>query len=53
MDFLIIINFNKTFANLSAEEFIKKILFKKIKSKYIFVSKNFKFGKKRLGDIKT
>ena len=27
LDFLIIINFNKTFANLSAEEFIKKILF--------------------------
>jgi len=53
LDFLIIINFNKTFANLSAEEFIKKILFKKIKSKYVFVSKNFKFGKKRLGDIKT
>ena len=53
LDFLIIINFNKIFANLNAEEFIKKVLFKKIKSKYIFVSKNFKFGKKRLGDIKT
>jgi len=53
LDFLIIINFNRIFADLRAEEFIKKFLFKKIKSKYVFVSKNFKFGKKRLGDIKT
>ena len=53
LDFLVIINFNKKFSNLRAEDFIEKILFKKLKSKYIFVSKNFKFGKKRLGDIKT
>jgi riboflavin kinase/FMN adenylyltransferase len=53
LDFLVIINFNKTFSNLNAENFIKKILFKKLKSRYIFVSKNFKFGKKRVGDIKT
>jgi riboflavin kinase/FMN adenylyltransferase len=53
LDFLIIINFNKTFSNLNAEDFIKKILFKKLKSKYIFVSRNFKFGKKRIGNIKT
>jgi riboflavin kinase/FMN adenylyltransferase len=53
LDFLVIINFNKNFSNLRAEDFIEKILFKKLKSKYIFVSKNFKFGKKRLGDIKT
>ena len=53
LDFLIVINFNKSFSNLSAEKFIKKILFKKLKSKYIFVSRNFKFGKKRLGNIDT
>ena len=53
LDFVIIINFNKKFSNVSAEAFIEKILFKKLKSKYIFVSKNFKFGKKRLGDIVT
>jgi riboflavin kinase/FMN adenylyltransferase len=53
LDFLVIINFNKNFSNLKAEEFIKKILFKKLKSRYIFVSRNFKFGKKRVGDIKT
>ena len=53
LDFLVIINFSKNFSNLSAEDFIKKILFKDIGSKYIFVSQNFKFGKKRLGNIKT
>jgi len=53
LDFLIVINFNKTFSNLSAENFVKKILFEKLKSKYIFISKNFRFGKKRLGNIKT
>ena len=53
LDFLIIINFNESFSNLSAEDFIKKILFEKLKCKYIFISQNFRFGKKRLGDIKT
>ena len=53
LDFLVIINFNKTFSNLSAEKFIEKVLFKKLQSKYIFVSRNFRFGKKRLGNIQT
>ena len=53
LDFLIIINFNKFFSNLNPEKFIKKILFDKLKCKYVFISKNFRFGKKRLGDIKT
>ena len=53
LDFLIIIKFNKSFSSQSAEEFIKKIIFKKTKCKYLFVSKNFKFGFKRQGNIKT
>jgi riboflavin kinase/FMN adenylyltransferase len=53
LDFLIIINFNKLFSNISAENFIKKILVSKLKSKYIFVSQNFKFGKNRSGNINT
>ena len=53
LDFLIIINFNKNFSSQSAEEFIKKIIFKKTKCKYLYVSKNFKFGYKRQGNIKT
>ena len=53
LDFLIIIKFNKNFSSQSAEEFIKKIIFKKTKCKYLYVSKNFKFGFKRKGNIKT
>ncbi len=53
LDFLIIIKFDKKFSSLSAEEFIKKIIFKKTKCKYLYVSKNFKFGFKRQGNIKT
>jgi len=53
LDFVIIIKFNKNFSNLSAEQFVKNILFKRLKSKYIFVSQNFKFGKKRLGNVAT
>jgi len=53
LDFLIIIKFNKSFSSQSAENFIKKIIFKKLRCKYLYVSKNFKFGFKRLGNIKT
>ena len=53
IDFLIIIKFNKTFSNLSPEEFIEKIIFKKTKCRYLYVSKNFRFGFKRQGNINT
>ncbi len=53
LNFLIIVKFNKSFSKLKANDFIKKIIYEKIKSKYIFVSKNFKFGKNRKGNIYT
>ena len=53
LDFLIIIKFNKKFSSQSPNEFIEKIIFKKTKSKFLYVSKNFKFGFKRQGNIKT
>ena len=53
LDFLIIIKFNKKFSSQSAEEFIKKVIFEKTKCKFLYVSKNFKFGFKRQGNIKT
>ena len=53
VDFLIIINFNKNFSQLSAEKFINKIIFKKTKCKFLYVSNNFKFGFKRKGNIRT
>ncbi len=53
IDYMIIIKFNKSFSSLSANQFIKKVIYNKIKSRYVFVSKNFKFGKKRQGNIMT
>ena len=53
VDFLVIINFNKMFSNISADNFVQKILVNKLNSKYIFVSKNFRFGKKRFGNVNT
>ena len=53
LDFLIIIKFNKKFSSQSPEQFIKKIIFEKTKCKYLYVSKNFKFGFKRQGNIST
>ena len=53
LDFLIIIKFNKNFSSQSAEEFVKNIISRKTKCRYLYVSKNFKFGFKRQGNIKT
>ena len=53
LDFLIIINFNKNFSSLSAEEFIKKIIYKKTNCRFLYISKNFRFGFKRKGNIET
>ena len=51
LDFLVIIKFNKNFSLYSADYFIEKIIHAKIKSKYVFVSKNFRFGRNRKGNI--
>ena len=53
LDFLIIIKFNKNFSSLSAEEFIKKIIHKRTSCRFLYVSKNFRFGFKRKGNIET
>ena len=53
VDFLIIIKFNKFFSSLSAEQFIEKIINKKARCRFLYVSKNFKFGFKRQGNIQT
>tara|TARA_Y100000816_G_C26044408_1_gene547227 strand:+ start:39 stop:971 length:933 start_codon:yes stop_codon:yes gene_type:complete len=51
VDFLINQKFTKNFSKIKAEMFIKKYLNKKIKTKVLFVSNNFRFGNKREGDI--
>ncbi|MDA9732125.1 bifunctional riboflavin kinase/FAD synthetase [Candidatus Pelagibacter sp.] len=52
VDFIVNQKFDIKFSKISCLDFIKKILFIKIKPKYIFVSDNFRFGYKRAGDIK-
>ena len=52
VDFLINKTFNKKFSKIKCQEFVKKIISKKLKAKYIFVSNNFRFGFKREGDVK-
>ena len=52
VDFLINKNFDKQFSKISANDFINKILNKKLNIKFLFVSNNFRFGYKREGDVK-
>ena len=51
VDFIINIKFNKKFSKITAQDFIKKIIYKKIKPKFLAVSKNFKFGVNRQGNV--
>jgi riboflavin kinase/FMN adenylyltransferase len=53
LDFLTIIKFNKKFSSLTAEQFISNIIHKQTKCRYLYVSRNFKFGFKRRGNIQT
>ena len=51
VDFVINIKFNKKFSKISAKDFIKKIIYKKINPQLLSVSNNFKFGRNRKGDV--
>ena len=51
VDFIITKKFDKNFSKTNSVSFIKKILGKKLKPKFIFVSNNFRFGNKREGNV--
>ena len=51
VDFIINKKFDNKFSKIKSLDFIKKIIFKKLNSKFIFVSNNFRFGNKREGDV--
>ena len=53
IDFIINKKFDKKFSKIKYTSFIKNVLYKKIKPKYIFVSNNFRFGNKREGDVNS
>ncbi len=52
IDFLIINKFDRKFSKIKSVTFIKEILGKKLKPKFIFVSNNFRFGNKREGNVR-
>ena len=52
VDFVINQKFDKNFSKINCYKFIENILYKKLSTKYIFVSNNFRFGNKREGDVK-
>ena len=52
VDFIINKKFDKKFSKTKSTTFIKKILGKKLKPKFIFVSNNFRFGNKREGNVR-
>ena len=52
VDFVITKKFDKIFSKIKSKTFIEKIIGKKLKPKFIFVSNNFKFGNKREGNVR-
>ena len=51
VDFVITKKFDKKFSKTKALNFIAEILNKKLNSKFIFVSNNFRFGNQRKGNV--
>ena len=52
VDFIVTKKFDKNFSKTKSINFIRNILSKKLKARFLFVSNNFRFGNKREGDVK-
>jgi riboflavin kinase/FMN adenylyltransferase len=52
VDVCIVVNFTSSFAKISAQDFIAKILVKKIQANFVYVGKNFRFGHQAFGDYR-
>lgn len=51
IDKLLVIHFNQAFAQISADDFVKKILVEQLGVKYLQVGDDFQFGKGRTGNF--
>ncbi len=51
IDYILCLRFNQKLANLTAEEFIQKILVDGLHVKHILIGDDFRFGKQRQGDL--
>ena len=52
IDVCAVIPFTRAFANMSAQDFIRKILVGKIHCTHIYIGKNFRFGRGGAGDVR-
>ena len=52
VDFIITKKFDRDFSKTKSINFIKKILGKNLKPRFVFVSNNFRFGNKREGNVR-
>ncbi|MBN1913937.1 MAG: riboflavin biosynthesis protein RibF [Candidatus Omnitrophica bacterium] len=52
VDACLVIDFTKKFSRMKAEDFVNKVLVRKIKARYIYVGKNFRFGHRARGDYR-
>jgi riboflavin kinase/FMN adenylyltransferase len=51
IDAVLIVPFDQNFSNLSAGEFVRKIIVNTLKARAVVVGENFRYGKNREGDI--
>ncbi len=51
VDRVLCVQFNPSFANITADEFVKQILVDGLGIKYLVVGDDFRYGKNRLGDL--
>lgn len=48
---IVVLPFNQTLANLTAEAFVSEVLCQDLNMKYLLVGDDFRFGAKRMGDL--
>jgi len=51
VDFVINKKFDLKFSKIKSLDFVDNIIYKKLKSKFVFVSNNFRYGNKREGNV--
>lgn len=49
----VVINFDKRFSRMPAVSFIEKVLIGRLGARYVYVGRNFRFGKGALGSVNT